>query len=126
MNVKCSLDAICFLLETLKEKLKSLADPFITFFKSNISLTLKMLSLFMTLSDDNTQESRAKKIDSVFCILNQWIKAWINNVVGGVMFGNKTIKPWSILSSCCVVLLEKQREEFEVSHCNSSKFISMM
>ena len=85
-----------------------------------------MLSLFMTLSDDNTQESRAKKIDSVFYILNQWIKAWINNVVGGVMFGKKTINPWSMLSLSHVVLLEKQREEFEVSRCNSSKCISMI
>ena len=126
MDVKCSLDAICFLLESLKEKLRSLADPFITFFKSNISLTLKMLSLFMTLCDDNTQESRAKKINSVFDILNQWIKAWINDVVGWVMFGNNTIKSWSMLNLCHVVLLEKQREEFEVGHCNSSKFISMM
>ena len=110
------LNSSCYLIDNLKDKLKSFQDEFVQPFISSLSLTLKALSLVVNCCDES-EEAKALVTDRrerVFPALNEAIKVWIKCVVGGLHFG-KNIRTY-YLHFGITKEFEKAKEEFEVRH----------
>ena len=110
------LNSSCYLVDNLKDKLKSLGDEFVQPFISSLSLTLKALFLVVNCCDESEEAKAlvADRRERVFPALNEAIKVWIKCVVGGAHFG-RNIKTY-FLQFGNTKELEKAKEEFEVRH----------
>ena len=100
------LNAACYLIESLHD-----GSSFVVY-NLSISLLLKALSLVLTLSKD-FEAMVEDRCSSVFKLLKETLMKWIDDVVGGDMFGE----------TCKNNTLSKPQKELEVSMYNVVLFL---
>lgn len=105
---KCLLEVTYRTVHMLKAKFLFFQDEYIQAFIILLSLMLKVLSIYLKYSSQES-EGLIKK-DTMLTFLNSCVKEWIKKVIGGDMFGCAVKHSW--LSA--VTELEKSTEELKV------------